>query len=183
MTLMLDQPVSAGATLYPRGMTTDAERRSAEDFYQQGAGRTNRAVTIRVVGPDGSLRCDWLASHMETQLNELLRLDAGWDGGTADPVSMEAVNSVVAIVGQISSDLAVPPFVFPLPDGGLQIEWHAGREAVEIEVDGEGAAHLLVTAPDGTIVVNDELMPHGPAEPATARRAVERLSTRLLRAR
>lgn len=183
MTLMLDQPVSAGATLYPRGMTTDAERRSAEDFYQQGAGRTSRAVAIRVVGPDGSLRRDWLASHMETQLNGLLRLDAGWDGGAADPVSMEAVNSVVAIVGQISSDLAVPPFVFPLPDGGLQIEWHAGRESVEIEVDGEGAAHLLVTDPEGTIVVNDELMPHGPADPATARRAVERLSTRLLRAR
>ncbi len=183
MTLMLDQPVSAGATLYPRGMTADPERRSAEDFYQQGARRTSRAVAIRVVGPDGSLRRDWLASHMETQLNELLRLDAGWDGDAADPISMDAVHSVVRIIGQISSDLAVPPFVFPLPDGGLQIEWHAGHEAVEIEVDGEGAAHLLVTDPEGAIVVNDELMPHGPADPASARRAVERLSTRLLRAR
>jgi hypothetical protein len=181
MTLMLDQPVSAGATLYPRGTTADPERRSSEDFYQQGAGRTSRAVAIRVVGPDGSLRRDWLASHMETQLNELLRLDAGWDGDAADPVSMEAVNSVVAIVGQISSDLVVPPFVFPLPDGGLQIEWHAGREAVEIEVDGQGAGHLFVTDQEGTIVVNDELVPYGPADLATARRAVERLSARLLR--
>lgn len=183
MTLTEDLPVSSGATLYPRGTIADPERRSAEDFYQQGAGQTSRAVAIRVVGPDGSLRRDWLASHMETQLNELLRLDAGWDGDDADPVSLEAVTSVVAIIGQISSDLAVPPFVFPLPDGGLQIEWHAGREAVEIEVDGKGAGHLLVTDEEGTIVVNDELMPLGPANPSTARRAVERLSTRLLRAR
>jgi hypothetical protein len=154
---------------------TDHEQ--SKPYYEWVAHAGDRTVTIRVVGPDGSLHHDWLASHMETQLNELLRLDAGWDGGAADPVSMEAVKSIVAVIGQISSDSV--PFVFPLPDGGLQIEWHAGHESVEIEVDSEGTAHLLVTAPDGTILVNDELMPHGPVEPAIARRAVERLSSRL----
>lgn len=183
MTLMLDQPASAGATLYPHRATADPERRSAEDFYRQGVGRASRAVTIRVLGPDGSLRRDWLATHMEQHLNELLRLAPGWDGSRADPVSMEAVDSVVAIMGQISGDLAIPPLVFPLPDGGLQIEWHAGRQAVEIEVDGDGDAHLLVTDEEGTIVVNDELVPKGRADLSTARLYVERLSTRLLRAR
>ena len=183
MTLMLDQPVSVGATLYPRGSATDPDRQAAEDFYQRGAAPTARAVAIQVVGPDGSLRRDWLASYMEDKINELLSLPAGWDGEMADQISLAAVGTVVALIGRLSTDLVVPPFVFPLPDGGLQIEWHAGRLAVEIEVDGEGEAHLLAINQDGVVDVNDELALDDDAGLAAARRAVERLSARLLRTR
>lgn len=119
---------------------------------------------------------------METQVNELLKLGPGWDGHRANPVTFEAVDTVMAVMGQISTDLTVPPFIFPLPDGGLQLEWHAGRESVEVEVDGEGDAHLIVTDEGGEIVVNAELPPDDRAGFVAARKAVERLSARLLRA-
>lgn len=80
MTLLMDQPVAAGATLYPRGAGSDPDRQAAEDFYQHGASPSQRAVTIRVLGPEASLRRDWLASYMEAQINELLTLGPGWDG-------------------------------------------------------------------------------------------------------
>lgn len=182
MTLLMDQRASAGATLYPRGADADPDRQAAEDFYQRGASPSRPAVTIRAVGPDGSMRRDWLASHMESRINELLTLGPGWDGYHANPITIDAVGTVVAVVAHLSTDLAVPPLVFPLPDGGIQVEWHAGREAVEIEVDAEGDAHLLVTDRTGAIVVNAELPPGDNAGFAAARRAVERLSARLLRA-
>lgn len=182
MTLLMDQPAAAGATLYPRGAAADPDRQAAEDFYQKGASPSRRAVTIRAVGPDGSLRSDWLASYMESHINELLKLGPGWDGHRANPLTIEAVDTAVAVIARTSTDLTVPPFVFPLPDGGLQIEWHAGSESVEVEVDAEGDAHLLVTDAAGAIVVNAELPPDDAGGFAAARQAVERLSARLLRA-
>lgn len=182
MTILMDQPAAAASTLYPRGASADPDRQSAEDFYQRGDSPSRRAVTIRAVGPDGSLRRDWLASYMESQINELLTLGPGWDGDLADPITLPAVETIAAVIGSLSIDLAVPPFLFPLPDGGLQMEWHAGPQAVEIEVDAEGDAHLLVTDESGAIVVNAELPPHDRADFTTARQAVERLSARLLRA-
>ena len=182
MTLLMDQPAAAGSTLYPRGAGTDPDRQSAEDFYQRGATPSQRAVTIRAVGPDGSMRRDWLATYMESQINELLTLGPGWDGYHANPITLDAVGSVVAVAAHFSTELAVPPMVFPLADGGIQIEWHAGRESVEIEVDAEGDTHLLVTDETGAITVNAELPSDDRAGFAAARQAVERLSARLLRA-
>jgi hypothetical protein len=128
------------------------------------------------------MRCDWLASHIESRINELLTLGPGWDGYHANLITIDAVGTVVDVLAHLSTDLVVPPLVFPLPDGGMQVEWHAGREAVEIEVDAEGDAHLLVTDETGAIVMNTELPPDDSAGFAAARRAVERLSARLLRA-
>lgn len=181
MTLLKDQAAAAGATLYPRDAEADPDRQAARDFYRQGASPARQPVTIRVVGPDASLRRGWLASYMEEQINELLELGPGWDGYHADPITSGAVETAVAVVARFSTDLFLPPLIFPLPDGGLQLEWHAGPEAVEIEVDAGGDAHLLVTDETGAIVVNAELPPEDHAGFAAARHAIDRLLTRLLR--
>lgn len=182
MTLLADHPVATASTLYPRQVANDPDRQSAEDFYRRGAGPSlHRQVTIRAVGPDGSLRRDWLASYLEAQINGLLRLPPGWDSYHADQVTIEAVQGAVSVVSSLASDLSVPPLVFPLPDGGLQIEWHAGRESVEIEVDGTGDAHLLVTDSNGTVLINAELVPGDEVMLKEARIALDALSARLLR--
>lgn len=183
MTLLMDQPGATGATLFPRGAAADPDRQAAEEFYQQGASAGGRAVTIGVVGPDGSLRRDWLASYMESQINRLLRLGPGWDGYRANPVTTESVNAVMAVISQLATDLSVPPLVFPLPDGGLQLEWHAGRESVEVEVDAGGDGHLLVTDESGAVVTNTELEPGISEALDQARRSIDHLSLRLLRSR
>lgn len=183
MTLLMDQPAAGGATLYPRGAAADPGRQAAEEFYQYGGSATRRAVTIVVVGPDGSLRRDWLASYMESQINQLLRLQPGWDGDRAEPVTAESVDAVMALISHFATDLAVPPLVFPLPDGGLQLEWHAGQESVEVEVDADGAGHVLATDESGTIVLNSELQQAASEALAEARRSIDRLSARLLRTR
>jgi len=184
MTQLIDQPITEGSTFYPRTLPLASDLQAAEDFYERGADDiSRREVTIRATGPDGSLRQTWLASYMEAQINGLRRLRPGWDGHRADPVSDEAVGSVVRLISRFASELSPPPMVFPLPDGGLQLEWHAGPQSVEVEVDGAGEAHVLATDESGRIVLNTELVTDSDEALAQAQQAVERLAMRVLRAR
>ena len=173
--------MAAGATLYPnvpRALST-----VGEDFYLHGPEtEVQRQITIQVVGPDGNLRNTWLARYMEEKINGLLCLRAGWDGYRARPVSYEAVTAGLNLLFGVAGDLSLPPQVFPLVDGGLQMEWHADQ-SVEIEVDGRGEAHVLTTDEAGTVVINEELALGDHAALARVRRALRQLSAHLAGAR
>ena len=182
LTQLLDRPLAAGSTLYPQTMPVSPSVRAAEDFYLRGSGQPGRQILIQVTGPAGSLRRTWLATHMEQQINGLLRLAPGWDGRRARPLTDEAVGSAIGLLFAVASDLSLPPQLFPLPDGGLQMEWHAGQ-SVEIEVDAVGDAHVLVADESGDILTNEELAPADDVILARTRRVIEDLSVRLTRAR
>lgn len=126
----------------------------AEDFYLHGLPPVNR-VSIEVVVPDPTGRLRWLATEVQGQLNNLLRLQTGWDGRRAQPPSRLAVDAAIGVFARVGQE-AFRPQLFPLPDGGLQLEWHAGA-SVEIEVDANGAAHVLAVDQDDTIIINDEM--------------------------
>ncbi|MCA1846222.1 MAG: hypothetical protein LC792_24120, partial [Actinobacteria bacterium] len=96
MTQLLDRPIAGASTLYPRHPVPPAGLRAAEDFYLQGQ-QPMREIAIQVSGPDASLRRTWLASHMEQQINALLRLRSGWDGRRALPPTDAAVRSAVGL--------------------------------------------------------------------------------------
>jgi hypothetical protein len=182
VTQLLDRPLAAGATLYPRSLSPSPSARSAEDFYLRGSGPPARQVTIQMTGPDGSLRRTWLAAHLEQQINGLLCLEPGWDGGRARPITDKAVGSAIRVLFAVASDLSLPPQLFPLPDGGLQMEWHAGR-SVEVELDACGDVHVLVTNEIGEIVTNEDLAPGDVTLLTHLRRVIEDLWVYLGRAR
>lgn len=182
MTDLVDRPLVDGSTLSPKTAPHSPSDQAAKDFYLSGSGGNGRLqLVIQGIGPDGSLRRTWLAAHTEEQVNSLLRLQAGWDGRRASPLTVEAVSSAVDLLFTLASDLSLAPQMFPLPDGGLQMEWHAGR-SIEIEVDATGAAHLLV-ADEGGILTNEALVPGDQGLLARARRALEELSVSLTRVR
>jgi hypothetical protein len=182
VTQLLDRPLANGSTLYPRMRPVSPGVQAAEDFYLSGSGQPARQIAIQVTGSDGSLRRTWLASHMEEQVNALLRLRPGWDGRHALPLSDEAVGSAIGLLFAVASDLSLPPQLFPLPDGGLQMEWHAGQ-SVEVEIDAAGDAHVLVADETGAIVINEEVTPGDESQLSRTRQAIEQLSVRLTRAR
>ncbi len=158
MTLLLNRPMAAGSTLQPLARPEMPALRSAEDFYLHGAnGESHLRLEIRVWDAGESNRRTWLAAYAEEQLNSLLRLRPGWDGYRARPLTMEATKTAVDILFAIVDDLSLPPQIFPLRDGGIQLEWHSGDEDIEIEVDAAGRAHVLATDAKGEIVLNEEL--------------------------
>lgn len=99
------------------------------------------------------------AKHAQVELQALVDLPERWDGRRARPVAPRAVEAVVQLLAGVMTDELVRPQYFPLADGGVQVEWHAGGHHMEIEVDPTGGAHLLITEPDSVDVEVD--MPAG----------------------
>ena len=142
----------------------------------------------------------WLR-QLAADLNRLLSLTPGWDGRRALPISETAVRALTAVLVPIMDvpPLHVPqeqPDIFPLPDGGLQAEWHAGGEDVEVEVEGDGATYVVVRDASDLVVTEGEvdLTALETTSPSAAdeasrerllavRRAVERLTESVVAAR
>lgn len=100
-------------------------------------------------------------------INQLRRLELGWDGGRALPITYEAAEMTVQVIFDIlDNDSALPQF-FPLVDGGIQIEWHAAGNDVEIEIEGVGGIHAYARGPDRTEVVNGDIYVPGSADQLT----------------
>ena len=97
------------------------------------------------------------ADAAERQLNELLALEPGWDGYRAREVADTAVEATVEVLDRFMNEALEFPDLFPLSDGGIQIEWHADGVDIEIEVSREGDAFVLATGPDDTVLAEGEL--------------------------
>jgi hypothetical protein len=177
MSLLTESISATTLTAYVPRIPDDPNRRDAERFALACRPRFDRQVAVRALD-NGPAR--WLAEYLENSLNELLDLPEGWDGEGAEPVALEAATGAVEVMAALIGEAMVAPFVFPLPDGGLQLEWHAGEESIEIEIDKDGCVHVLETDRSGTIVFNEELAERYPPFLSGARRTVESISRRIL---
>jgi hypothetical protein len=68
------------------------------------------------------------------RLEELIRLEEGWDGYRGAPVSFEIAHFAVRML-EVACGLEVPvPQIVPGSQGDLQIEWHTERGDIELDV-------------------------------------------------
>jgi hypothetical protein len=156
---LLDHP-TAGSGLTTRAITPPdrSEVLASEASYRHLEQETRRYLSIDYRGSTGADRT-WLVQHVERELNGLLGLRPGWDGRRAAIVTDDAVMSAVeAVAALLEDDTAAIPQFFPLPDGGVQVEWHVNDNHVEIEIDAAGAPHVLAVDRDGHVVVEGELV-------------------------
>lgn len=79
------------------------------------------------------------------RLEELAKLDSGWDGENARPLSSPAdahaahtAYSVLATYGH------APSFIAPIPDGGVQVEWESRDSALELTIGPDGYKEILL---------------------------------------
>jgi len=84
------------------------------------------------------------------ELNRLAALKSNWDGYGASEIDPSAIGRARAFVQSLPANLAPSPLVVPLPDGGLQFEWHKGSKILELEVEGDNI-HYLKWHPDAQI--------------------------------
>lgn len=75
----------------------------------------------------------WL-TLVEARLNELLRLQANWDGFGAGPVRTDVVQFALQLLSQVLEPDRRAPQIVPLPNGGIQLEWHFAAIDLEIEI-------------------------------------------------
>ncbi|WP_406353182.1 hypothetical protein [Streptomyces sp. NBC_00658] len=72
------------------------------------------------------------------KINKLLALPEGWDGYRADRIPVEAGVSMLRVLLSVMDRRSLQPQLFPLPSGGLQVEWHVSGSSIEIEVAADG---------------------------------------------
>lgn len=137
---------------------------------------SERHVTLDLDGVERRQR-PAVVTDIENLLNELLALNDRWDGHRARRVTIEATTTVVDVLAALMNLRSAPAQIFPLPDGGLQVDWLVGGNSIEVDIDAAGDAHLLATTSDETIVDEGPIDPHKPeAQLLTARRYLQTLS-------
>lgn len=77
------------------------------------------------------------------KLRELLSLPHDWDSYGSRPPTFVAVNRALQVVLEITLDVFLLPRIFPVPGGGVQLEWRSGRRELEIEIDDCGSVEYL----------------------------------------
>jgi len=83
----------------------------------------------------------WLPDAL-ARLTHLTELGANWDSYGGDPVTADALAQTRALINMLSAWHAVapnlPPQVVPVPDGGVQIEWHENGYDLDVEIHPDG---------------------------------------------
>jgi hypothetical protein len=107
----------------PRGISDVAlaqVRRAAE----------RRSTTITAKAAESPA---WLGSSIG-RLRELLALPRNWDSYGAEPVRVEAAQSMLDVLGATMKPDSPAPTIVPSSHGHLQAEWHTNGIDLEVEV-------------------------------------------------
>ena len=75
----------------------------------------------------------WVGRATE-RLSQLTRLDLGWDGYKAKPVTQENVAFAKSFLFSVMDDAQPSPDIVPGTQGDLQIEWHTSKGDLEVHV-------------------------------------------------
>lgn len=153
MTLLDDRPATGlttdsrgyGAFAWPTATGTTTPTQSARALPR-------RSVRFAVNGPDGPAPLPPYIRDLGRKLNELLALPDGWNHRGARQTTVEAVEATARILLEVMTGQSLFVQLFPLPDGGIQAEWHVGDSSVEIEVDGNGSALIVVEENEATLI-------------------------------
>jgi hypothetical protein len=84
---------------------------------------------------------------LSRNIDRLRKLPRGWDGPRSLPIDNSLLNRVTALIRESLSPLgndALAPFIVPLPNGGVQVEWHTARGELEFELAVNGTATIWV---------------------------------------
>jgi len=91
----------------------------------------------------------WVVEPIQTAV-QLQQLPHNWDRDGSPPPSETAVNTAIQIIdnaARVGFDDFPAPHVFPVPGGGVQLEWRQGERRLEIEVLPTGEAEYLKLQP------------------------------------
>jgi hypothetical protein len=91
----------------------------------------------------------------DQKLRELEQLPAGWDYAGAPPIDRQVLGAVRDFVAALPQHIAVRPMVVPLSSGNVQLEWHHGRLALELEFESPDEVHYLKWDPDHQVEEED----------------------------
>lgn len=100
---------------------------------------------------------DRLVNQMADELGRLQALEPGWDGRKARPITYAALRGMLDVLASLLDHGSQPPQIFPLPSGGIHIEWLAGGDEIEIDIDNRGCASVVAESATGDLIAEGQL--------------------------
>ncbi len=100
----------------------------------------------------------WLRAA-QLKISELAKLAENWDSYGSPRIQSAAIEQASRALDCLSSINLPPPQIFPVPGGGIQMEFEQNGRELEIEFMPDGAIGYLMVADNGE-------MREGPISPA-----------------
>ena len=87
------------------------------------------------------------SAAIEARLDELVELEHDWDGYGANPIDRQALILAVRVIDATTRQGVPAPEIFPVPSGGVQLEWTSGGMELEFEIE-PGANSIVFVGDD-----------------------------------
>jgi hypothetical protein len=157
MTLALDNTTrfNQSTSMLPPLPTDRASQPVARSLYEARKPAARRVLRV-VFGPDIPAERQAMVNLAVDQVNELRLLTDGWNGHHAREITEAAAEGAVLAASVVAVGHGARPQVFPLPGGGLQVEWHYAGRDLEIEVESDGSLHVLAVDTEERVVIDAE---------------------------
>lgn len=79
----------------------------------------------------------WLYPVLD-RLQRLSKLTEGWDSYGGHAPTDKSLFTALAVIANVLQYESQAPLIFPLSEGGVQLEWHRGGEELEIRTSAGG---------------------------------------------
>ncbi len=109
-----------------------------------------------------------MPSVLRKRIQEIERLEAGWDSYSASPISNKAIKASISLLTQISHKLGSrfveDVFIAPCADGSIQLEWELNSKELILKMvsNGKQDLYLFVSSSgeerEGTITSQEEIV-------------------------
>jgi hypothetical protein len=86
---------------------------------------------FRVTVPGRNANARWISS-LEKQMLAMFALQPGWDTYYGRQITVDSAEAALSFASTYLEPETVDPWLVPLADGGLQLEWH--ENGVDLEV-------------------------------------------------
>jgi hypothetical protein len=90
----------------------------------------------------------WLRAA-QRKISELAQLTENWDSYGSHPIQRVAIERASDAIGCLSTINLPAPQIFPVPGGGLQLEFEQDGRELEIEFFPDGSTEYLMVASNG----------------------------------
>jgi hypothetical protein len=132
--------VEAGGLLSSKGLRTPIYPETSTFSLRELVGWLRPIPQVRV---SWSWEEPAWAHPVFSALADLLELRPNWDSYGGLPLTNENFASAIGFLARIMDDDTEPPWVVPLPSGGVQLEWHREDLDVEVVIDRDRSVVLI----------------------------------------
>lgn len=92
-----------------------------------------------------SVKCLWALS----------KLDADWDSYGSPPIEVNCLEIAAMFLDIVAQRFPPQPHIGPVPDGGVQVEWH--YNGIDLEVEFSPGDSILFFMKDGHVVLEEDV--------------------------